>query len=179
MDDGHERFIFPIGRYEHPERYVPELQSEWIQAIEALPGWLDSCIENLDACQLETSYRTGGWNINQIIHHLADTHMNAYIRHKLALTEDSPVVKPYNETLWAELPDVEIVPANVSITLLHALHRRWAQLFRNMHAEDWERTYFHPEDDRYVPVWELADQYAWHGRHHVEQIRQFRIRMNW
>ncbi len=179
MDDSHEQMAYPIGRYEVPEKYLPELQNEWIVAIEALPKWMDLCIENLDADQLDTPYRPGGWTINQVIHHVADSHMNAYIRLKLSLTEDSPVVKPYDENLWAELPDVDTVPVNVSITLLHALHRRWVQVLRNMQPEDWERTYFHPEHERYVPLWEMTDQYAWHGRHHMEQIRGLRQRMGW
>jgi hypothetical protein len=179
MDESHEQLAYPIGRYEAPEKYPPELQTEWIAAIEALPKWLDHCIENLDAEQLDTPYRPGGWTVNQVIHHIADSHMNAYIRLKLALTEDSPVIKPYDEKLWAELPDVDAVPVNVSITLLHALHIRWVQLLRNMHDDDWERTYFHPEHERYVPLWEMADLYAWHGRHHMEQIRSLRQRMNW
>lgn len=179
MDESHEQLAYPVGRYEAPEKYPPELQHEWIAAIEALPKWLDLCIENLDAAQLDTPYRPGGWTINQVIHHLADSHMNAYIRLKLALTEESPVVKPYDEKLWAELPDVETVPVNVSITLLHALHQRWVQVLRNMQPEDWERTYFHPEHEHYVAIWQMTDLYAWHGRHHMEQIRSLRQRMNW
>ena len=179
MDDGHEQVRYPVGMYEAPEKYLPELQTDWIAAIEALPSWLDVVVENLDAEQLDSSYRSGGWTINQVIHHIADSHMNGYIRLKLALTEDSPVIKPYDENLWAELPDVDCTPVNVSITLLHALHRRWGQLLRNMDEADWERTYYHPEHERYVPVWEMTDHYAWHGRHHMEQIRRFRERMNW
>jgi hypothetical protein len=179
MDDSHEQLRYPIGRYEAPERFELEMLDECIASIEALPKWLDLCIENLDEQQLETPYRPGGWTINQVIHHLADSHMNAYIRVKLALTEDSPVIKPYEEKLWAELPDVELVPVNVSITLLHALHIRWGQLLRNMHDGDWERTYYHPEHERLVPLWEVVDIYAWHGRHHMEQIRQLRERMGW
>ncbi|HTN47230.1 MAG TPA: putative metal-dependent hydrolase [Flavipsychrobacter sp.] len=180
MDDGHEQYAYPIGRFHPFERYETEMQNEWIAAIDALPSWLDAVIENLDAAQLDTPYREGGWTINQVIHHLADSHMNAYVRLKLALTEESPVVKPYEEKLWAELPDAgEGVPVNISITLLHALHRRWVHTLRNMDEADWQRTYFHPEHERYVPLWEMTDLYAWHGRHHMEQIRSLRQRMNW
>lgn len=179
MDDSNELLRYPIGRYETPETYLPELQDEWIAAIEVAPRWLDACIENLDEAQLSTPYRPGGWTPIQVIHHLADSHMNAYIRLKLALTEDSPVVKPYDENLWANMPDVHTVPVNISVTLLHALHRRWGQTLRNMQPEDWERTYYHPEQERYVPLWEMTDLYAWHGRHHMEQIHQLRLRMNW
>lgn len=179
METVPEQYIYPIGKYNTPEYYMPEMQGEWIDILEAAPTWLDPCIENLDEEQLSAPYRPGGWNITQIIHHMADSHMNAFIRLKLALTEDNPVVKPYFETLWAETPEIETVPLNVSITLLHALHRRWGALLRNMAPEDWERTYYHPEQDRNVPLWEMTDHYCWHSRHHMEQIRSFRNRMNW
>lgn len=174
-----EQAIYPIGKYVHPDKYLPELQGEWISAIEALPGWLDHCIENLDASQLDIPYRPGGWNTKQVIHHIADSHMNAYVRLKLALTEDNPVVKPYDENSWALLADVDIEPVNISVTLLHALHRRWGTLLRNLNPEDWERTYYHPEKDQNVTIWEMTDLYAWHGRHHMEQVRGLRTRMNW
>lgn len=174
-----EQATCPIGKYHAPDVYMPEMQNDWISAIEALPSWLDPCIENLDKEQLEMPYRPGGWSSRQIIHHLADSHMNGYIRLKLALTEDNPVIKPYDQDRWAILPDVEIEPLNISITLLHALHRRWGTLLRNLREEDWERTYFHPEYEQTVAIWEMADNYAWHGRHHMEQIRGLRNRMNW
>lgn len=179
MDDSLEQAMYPIGRFQIPEKYMPEMQDAWIDAIEALPGWLDIVIQNLDEHQLQTPYREGGWTIHQVIHHIADSHMNAFIRLKLALSEDSPTVKPYDEKIWADMPDVETVPVNISITLLHALHRRWGQLLRNMEPEDWERTIYHPEHERYIPVWEMTDQYAWHGRHHMEQVRHLRERNNW
>lgn len=179
MSETLEQIRYPIGRFEIPDKHHAEMQPEWIAAIEALPGWLDHCVENLDAAHLEVPYRENGWNTRQVIHHLADSHLNAYIRLKLILTEDTPIIKPYDENLWAELPDVEIVPVNVSITLLHALHRRWGQTLRNLEPADWERTCFHPEHDRKIPLWELTDQYAWHGRHHMEQIRRLRERMGW
>jgi len=136
-------------------------------------------IENLDEAQLDTPYREGGWNPRQVIHHIADSHMNAYIRLKLALTEDNPAVKPYDENLWAELHDVKTVPVNISITLLHALHKRWVAQLLGMSAADWERTYYHPEQKTNVPVWQMTALYAWHGRHHMEQIRGLRERMGW
>lgn len=180
MDDSSmEAWSFPIGRHSTPDEHHPDLQPDWISAIEALPSWLDACIENLDAYQLDTPYRPGGWTINQVVHHLADSHMVVFSRLKMALTEDEPVVKPYNENAWANTPEIEAVPVNVSITLLHALHRRWGTLLRHMQPEDWERTYYHPEHERFVPIWELADSYAFHGRHHMEQIRQLRNRMGW
>jgi hypothetical protein len=179
MEDTLEILRYPIGRYQKPETYDQQLLEQWIAVIDVLPSWLDICIENLDATQLHTPYRPGGWTINQVIHHIADSHMNAYIRLKLALTEDNPTVKPYKEALWAELPDSELTPVNISVTLLHALHKRCTVLMRNMKPEEWERTYFHPEHQRNVPLWEMIALYAWHSRHHTEQIRQLRQRMNW
>lgn len=174
-----EKAKYPIGRYKAPEKYDAGMQNEWINEIEALPGWLDHVIENLDAAQMEVPYREGGWNTRQVIHHIADSHINAYVRHKLLLTEDNPTVKPYDENRWTLLPDVEIVPVNVSITMLHAMHRRWGIMLRNIEQEDWERTYYHPEDDMLVPLWTSVDMYAWHGRHHMEQVRSLRERMGW
>ncbi len=174
-----EDLRYPIGRFTVPDTYLPGLHNEWIAIIEALPAWLDVCIENLDAAQLDTTYRPDGWTINQVIHHLADSHLNAFIRLKLALTEEAPVIRPYEEKLWALTPEIEAVPVNVSITLLHALHRRWGTLLRHLQPADWALTYFHPEHNRHVPLWEMTAMYAWHSRHHMEHIRKLRERMGW
>jgi|SRR5690606_17695144 len=179
MTEPLDNLRYPIGQYNLPERYEPEMQNSWIEALEMLPGYLEHCIENLDAQQLATPYREGGWTVVQVVHHIADSHMNAYIRLKMTLTEENPVVKPYDEKLWANLYDVDVVPINISITLLHALHRKFAAILRNMSPEEWERNYYHPEHERYVPLWELVDTYAWHGRHHAEQIKKLRERLNW
>jgi hypothetical protein len=174
-----EAIRYPIGRFVKPDRFNPADRRSWLQAIAALPSWLDVLMQNLDAEQLETPYREGGWNMNQVIHHLADSHMNAFIRLKLALTENEPTVKPYEETRWAETPEIQSVPANVSITLLHALHRRWTDLLERMTDTDWERGYYHPELQQVVPLWEMTAKYAWHGRHHMEQLRAMREREGW
>ena len=179
MEDIMEHQRYPTGRYERPERYTQPLLNEWIGNIEALPSWLDVCIENLDAAQLQAPYREGGWTIQQVIHHVADSHMNAYIRLKLTLTEDNPTVKPYEEKLWAELADVQAVPVNISITLLHALHRRMVAQLRSLAPGELDRTYYHPDMKRNVPIWELVALYSWHSRHHMSQIRSLRERMNW
>ena len=150
-----------------------------MQVLRALPLWLDACIENLDEYQLKTPYREGGWTVQQVVHHIADSHMNAYVRLKLALTEENPTVKPYDEKLWADLADNNIVPINVSTTLVHALHRRTVALLETLAPADWERTYFHPEHNRNFPIWELTAMYAWHSRHHVAHITGLRERMGW
>ena len=179
MEQDQEQLKYPIGRYQQPEAMTPALYNEWIAILSYLPAWMDAAIENLDAPQLEVPYREGGWNIKQVIHHLADSHMNGYIRLKLALTEDNPTVKPYDENAWAALGDNDAVPVNVSITLLHALHRRLTGLLEQLQPSDLQRTYYHPEHDRTFPVWELVAMYAWHSRHHTAHIMQLKKRMNW
>jgi hypothetical protein len=179
MENNLEHLKYPIGKYEKPEGYTPKLIEQWIAILAALPSWLDTCIENLDEHQLHTPYRDDGWTVQQLVHHIADSHMNAYIRLKLALTEDNPIIKPYSESAWAELPDTKVVPVNMSVTLLHALHRRMVTLLQQIPPADWERTYFHPEHNRNFPIWEVAAMYAWHSKHHVAHITRLRERMNW
>lgn len=179
METTLETLKYPIGRYEAPAVYTPALLQEWIAVLQAMPLWLDVCIENLDEAQLKVPYREGGWNTQQVIHHIADSHMNAYIRLKLALTEDTPTVKPYMEAEWARLPDTDVVPVNVSVTLVHALHRRMVAVLQHMPPADFELAYYHPEHKRNFPIWEMVAMYAWHSRHHVEHIRGLRQRMNW
>jgi len=174
-----ETMKYPIGKFQKPAHYDSANLAEWIDTIKAMPGWIDACIENLDEFQLNTPYRDGGWTVQQLVHHLADSHMNAYIRLKLALTEDEPVIKPYLEKSWAELPDSLYVPVNVSTTLLHALHRRWGYTLEKMMISDWERTYFHPEHQKNVALWEMTALYAWHCKHHTQHIMQLRKKMNW
>lgn len=179
MEDQLEKQRYPIGRLVAAENYTARSLNAWMSSIRSLPVLLDYCIENLDEAQLNTPYREGGWTIIQVIHHIADSHMNAYIRFKLALTEDRSVIKPYEEQLWAELPDVFDVPLNVSITLVHALHRRWTSLMTVLKDEDWNREYYHPGAGEYVPLWQVANTYSWHGKHHAEQIMALRRRMGW
>ena len=177
MDNVSEQLKYPIGRYKKPDTTSASLQQQWIAELEALPLWMDACIENLDHAELQTPSRDGGWTIQQVVHHVADSHLNAYIRLKLALTEDNPTVKPYNEQAWAELPDTQLVPVNVSVTMLHTLHRRMVALLKELTPDQWERTYFHPEHQRNFPVWEMVALYAWHGRHHTEHIKRLRDKM--
>ena len=132
---------------------------------------------NLDAVHLQTSYREGGWTVQQLIHHVADSHLNAYIRFKLALTEDNPTIKPYDEAAWANLKDTEEIPINVSLTLLHALQIRWLSVIRAIKPEEWNRTVFHPGTNKEMTVWYLLGMYAWHGRHHTAHITAWRERM--
>jgi hypothetical protein len=179
MENNIEQLKYPIGPYVKPDTYNPQLLKEWIAILQAMPLWMDVCIENLDEHQLLTPYRDGGWTIQQVVHHVADSHMNAYVRIKLALTEDNPTIKPYKEALWAELEDSKVVPVNVSVTLIHAMHRRMVALLQHLPPQDWERTYYHPEHKRDFPLWEVVAMYAWHSKHHTAHIRGLRQRMNW
>jgi hypothetical protein len=179
MDTTPESIIYPIGHFSTPESFVAADVKNAIEDIAVLPRLLDYCIENLDEAHLHHPYREGGWTINQIIHHIADSHMNAYVRCKLAVTEDNPVVKPYEQELWALTADVRDVAVNYSVTLVHALHYRWVKLLQSLDETGLQRTFFHSDSQSNVPLWEMAQKYAWHGRHHVAQVRGLRERMEW
>jgi uncharacterized damage-inducible protein DinB len=173
-----EDLKYPIGKY-IPQEYSDAQLREWINEIKQLPSILEEAVLNLDESQLETPYRPDGWTVKQLVHHVADSHMNAYMRFKLGLTEDNPTIKPYDESAWAELPDTENLPVNISLTLLHTLHIRWIEVLKNIPREEWNRTVFHPEHQRTMTLWHLLGMYAWHGRHHVAHVTQLRKRNNW
>ena len=169
---------FPIGKYE-PKAFSNELKEQWLLDIKFLPEELELAVNNLDEFQLDTPYREGGWQVKQLIHHMADSHMNAYIRFKLGLTEDKPTIKPYDEKLWANTADNETVPVNVSLTLLHALHQRWYATIKDLTEDQFERTVVHPEHGRVMSLWFLLGLYAWHGKHHVAHILSLRENKGW
>lgn len=169
---------YPIGKYE-PQLFSPEQKEKWLLDLKFLPEELERSVLNLDAPQLHTPYRDGGWTVQQLIHHLADSHMNAYIRFKLGLTETNPTIKPYEEKEWAILADNELVPINVSLTLLHALHQRWYAAIKDITDADWERTVVHPEKGRQMSLWFLLGLYTWHGRHHTAHITSLRKSKGW
>lgn len=176
---GHDDPRYPIGPYE-PEPFSIEQKVEWLADIKFLPVLLEHAILNLDEAQLHTPYREGGWTVHQLVHHVADSHMNAYIRFKLGLTEENPVIKPYDENKWAILYDVQKLPVNISLTLLHALHTRWYETLKDIRDDDWNnRTVFHPEHKRTMRLWYLLGMYAWHGKHHVAHITALRDKMKW
>lgn len=147
--------------------------------IQYLPSDLELAIQNLDAHQLNTPYREGGWRVQQLVHHVADSHINAYVRFKLGLTETNPPIKPYEEAEWALLNDIDAVPVNVSITLLYALHQRWVATIKDLTDEQWQRTVYHPAHEKELTLWHLLGMYAWHGKHHVNHITALRERNNW
>jgi hypothetical protein len=173
-----EDMRYPIGKYE-PAAFSEKLLQEWIIDIIYLPQQLENTVVNLDAAQLDTPYRDGGWTVKQLVHHVADSHMNAYIRFKLGLTEDNPTIKPYMEEKWAEMDDTKNLPINISLTLLHAVHLRMAEVIKSIKGNEWERTVVHPEHGRQMTLWYLLGMYAWHGRHHVAHVTRLRERMGW
>jgi uncharacterized damage-inducible protein DinB len=164
---------YPIGKYE-PKPFSESLKQEWLNNIRQLPTELENAILNLDAAQLKSPYRAGGWTIQQLIHHIADSHINAYIRFKLALTEDNVTVKSYEEKLWAELADIQKVPVNISLTLLHALHARLYAAINDLSEAQWHRELNYPGKTAPVTIWFLLGMYSWHGNHHVAHILSFR-----
>ncbi len=169
---------YPIGKFQLPEKISDYDRQTFIGQIEETPAKLRSAVAGLSEAQLDTPYREGGWTVRQVVHHLADSHMNAFVRFKLAMTEDQPAVKTYEQQLWAELADAKVAPVETSLALLESLHKRFVILLRSMSAADFGRTMNHPEQgivnlDRYL------SQYAWHGRHHVAHITSLRERMGW
>jgi len=174
---------YPIGKAVDQrfagKEYSEEIKHAFLLDIARCPGLLEDAVLNLDEHQLNTTYRDGGWTIKQVVHHVADSHMNAYMRFKLGLTEDNPVIKTYEEGAWANLSDTQDLPVNISLTLLHALHLRLVEVLKNISDEEWQKTIFHPGHNHTITLWSLLGMYAWHGKHHVAHITTLRERMNW
>lgn len=169
---------YPIGKFEYQGPLSEAQSSGLIQQIADAPADLRSAIVALSEAQLDTPYRPEGWTIRQVVHHVPDSHMNSYVRFKLALTEDEPTIKPYAEDRWAELADTKATPVEVSLTLLESLHDRWVSLLRSLTPEEWKRTFRHP-DLGPLNLEKTLALYAWHGRHHVAHITELRKRMSW
>jgi uncharacterized damage-inducible protein DinB len=170
---------YPIGRFAPPAEITESQRSAWIDEIACAPAALRAAVAGLSAAQLDTPYRPDGWTVRQLVHHVPDSHLNAYTRFKLALTESEPTIKPYDEARWAELADTAATPVEVSLTLLEALHTRWVALLRSMSPAEFRRTYRHPEHGRLFTLEEVLALYAWHGRHHVAHITALRERNGW
>lgn len=172
-----ENLKYPIGLFSYDPSTAEDLTDRWIKDIASLPRRLYDLIYPLSKEQLNTPYREGGWTVLQVVHHLADSHMNAYIRLKLALTEDNPVIKPYDQDKWAELADYKI-KVDDSMELIYGLHKRWARLLHSLTSRQLERTFQHPESGTWT-VRKLIAQYAWHSNHHLAHIRTLKERKNW
>jgi hypothetical protein len=169
---------YPIGKFTYGGRPDEEQRQKFIEDIEQTPAALRAAVQGLSLQQIETPYRDGGWTVRQVVHHVPESHMNAYIRFKLALTEDAPTIKPYMEDRWATLPDVRSTPLEVSLSLLDSLHNRWVCLLRSLDAPDWKRVFNHPELGT-MPLEKNLALYSWHGRHHVAHITELRKKMGW
>ncbi|MGA3294895.1 MAG: YfiT family bacillithiol transferase [Candidatus Acidiferrales bacterium] len=169
---------YPVGKFEPVTTLTPDQRRQCIDAIADAPARLAAAVAGLTPAQLDTPYRLGGWTVRQLVHHIADSHMNAFSRFKFALTEDEPTIKTYDETRWAELADAKMPPIELSLALLENLHKRWVVLLRSLEPSDWPRKFRHPEWGLATVDFLLA-QYAWHGRHHVAQITSLRERNGW
>jgi uncharacterized damage-inducible protein DinB len=169
---------YPIGPYKAPEVITAAQRNTWIAELNTLPENLKQAISGLSETQLDTPYRPGGWSVRQVVHHLPDSHMNSYVRFRLALTEPSPLIRTYEEAAWAELPDAKSGPTAPSLSLLEALHTRWVALLTNLTDDEFARTFRHPELGEIRLDWTLGF-YAWHSRHHVAQIMNLRERSGW
>jgi len=169
---------YPIGKFAYEGSLTDDQKRLFCDQIAEAPAKLRAAVTGLSEAQLNTPYRDGGWTVRQVVHHLPESHMNSYIRFKLALTEDDPTIKPYAEDRWAQTADVKATPIEVSLTMVDSLHDRWVRLLRSLGPKEWKRTFRHP-DLGSVSLEKALALYAWHGRHHVAHITELRKRMSW
>ncbi len=179
MEQDIEILRYPIGKFTAPDKFRKGEIKRQIKEIDKLPKRLKDAVKNLSAQQLDTPYRDGGWTIRQVVHHLADSHINSYCRFRFALTEANPTILPYLEAQWAELPDAKSGDIKLSLDLLKNLHKRWIILLKLLTKEDLHRTFFHPQKNRAQPLFEVIALYAWHSNHHLAHITVLKKRRNW
>jgi uncharacterized damage-inducible protein DinB len=169
---------YPIGKFHFEGPLTDQQKQASLDEIARTPANLRAAITGLSEAQLDMPYRPGGWTVRQVVHHMPDSHLNSYVRFKLALTEDQPTIKPYAEDRWAELADTKSTPVGVSLVLLESLHERWMHLLQSLTREEWKRTFRHP-DLGPMSLEKALALYAWHGRHHVAHVTELRQRMSW
>jgi hypothetical protein len=180
MDYTIEQLKYPIGKYNGPEHITESQIASWINEINDFPAKLKATIAGLSDSQLDTAYREEGWTLRQVVHHIADSHMNAYMRYKLAVTEPDPVViRPYNEKKWAECWEAKNADVAVSLALIESVHRRWVLFLNSLKEADFERSYIHPEHNKVFVLKSVTGMYVWHGEHHLHHIIQTKRRNNW
>lgn len=179
MDDRIEKLRYPTGRFQLPEGMDKTQIDKYINEIKRLPEQLRDAVSGLNDEQLDTSYREDGWTVRQVIHHVADSHLNSYIRFRWSLTEETPTIKAYYEDRWAELDDARNAPVEISLKLLDALHDRWVMLLKNLDEEDLQKSFIHPESGKEVKLYVNIALYAWHSRHHLAHITELRNRKGW
>ena len=170
---------YPIGPFQRRDELTAAERQSMLEDIADTPARLREAVAGLSDEQLDTPYREGGWTLRQVVHHVPDSHLNAYCRLKLALTEEQPIIRPYDETTWAKLGDVAATPIDVSLTLLESLTTRWMTIFDSMEAGDYRRTFRHPDHEGVQTIDWLVAMYSWHGRHHVAHITSTRQRHGW
>lgn len=174
-----EKLKFPIGEFKIPEEYSAQLIDDCINIIQTFPEKLNAEIINLTDEQLDTNYRPNGWTIRQVVHHIADSHMNSLVRFKLAITEENPTVKPYYEERWGELVDSKNYPIEPSLKIIEGIHERWATLLKSLEQKDLERTFYHPEHKKEISLKYNIVFYAWHCKHHLAHITELKNRNSW
>lgn len=178
-DNSLEKLKYPIGTFVVPDEIGKGQLTDWIARLEALPAALEDLVRDLSDAQLNTPYRPGGWTVRQVLHHIADSHHNSYIRFKWALTEDRPLIKAYDEKAWASLFDSRTAPIALSLDHLKAVHAKLVYLLKGLDANQLERTFIHPESKAESSLAENVGRYAWHGSHHFTHIRNLLIREGW
>ena len=173
-----ENLQYPIGKPQYVETATNEQRAGWIEEFSQAPARLESGVASLSEAQLDTPYRPGGWTVRQVCHHLPDSHSNGYVRTKLALTEESPIIKPYLEDQWAKLPDSSL-PIGIAFDHYRAVQARWTAVWKRVRGEQWAKTYIHPEYMHHYSLDQMLQLYTWHGKHHLAQITSLKARMNW
>tara|TARA_R110002020_G_scaffold23503_1_gene78098 strand:- start:187 stop:720 length:534 start_codon:yes stop_codon:yes gene_type:complete len=173
-----ELLKYPIGKFLKPEKISVQNLKEASTYIGSYPQYLKDTVKDFSEAQLNTAYRPGGWTVKQVVHHVADSHMNALTRFKLALTEENPTIKPYDEVAWAKMPDYSL-PIEVSLNLIDGIHSKWAVILESMTPSDFQKTYFHPESQSSAPLSEITLMYQWHSQHHLAHIQHLMIREKW
>lgn len=174
-----EELKYPLGHYQKPGVFTKDILAEAISVIEQFPGKIKQEVKGLNDEQLDTPYRPDGWTVRQVVHHCADSHMNAFMRIKLALTEDTPTIKPYAEGLWAELTDGKNLNIQPSLSIIENVHLRWVTVLRNMKYIEFERCFIHPEKGKELSLHESTGMYAWHCNHHLAHITNLKKRKGW
>lgn len=179
MQDQHlDQLRYPIGNFAYGSMFTPGQTREHIASIAIMPHNLTELVGKWGDDRLDTPYRPGGWTVRQVVHHVVDSHVNAYVRTKLLLTEDNPTIKPYEQDAWANLPDYQL-DAAPSLVILSNLHQRWVTVLESLPEANFSRTYYHPEQQRPVPLSEVVGMYAWHGEHHYQQVYRLAERNGW
>ena len=174
-----ENLKYPIGKFQAPATITDLQIKKWINQLEEFPMRLRAAAMGLADEQMDTRYRSEGWTLRQVIHHLADSHINSYVRFKWAMTEDNPTIKAYFEERWAETPEARTAPVEVSLDLLESVHRRWVMFLRSLNPEDFDRAFIHPETNKKMILKNVTGMYVWHGEHHLAHILATKKRNNW